>query len=126
MVAGDSVGFRILSLTNELTPISLVKAMFLSPYDFIISLHLIAPIVVLFFGLSLLIFALREFKIKEIFGRSDLAYFLFFPLVWCVATTIAFIGDNGRYVYAACLLFLLLLPGFISNISERGIKTSDK
>jgi hypothetical protein len=97
MVAGDSVGFRIVSLTNDLNPISLVKAIFLSPYDLIISLHLIAPIVV-----------------------------LFFPLIWCAATTIAFIGDNGRYVYAACLLFLLLLPGFISNISDREIKTSDK
>lgn len=126
MVSGDSVGFRIVSLTNDLNPISLVKGIFLSPYDLIISLHLIAPIAVLFFGFSLLIFALREFKIKEIFGRSDLAYFLCFPLIWCAATTIAFIGDNGRYVYAACLLFLLLLPGFISNISDRGIKTSDK
>ena len=126
MVAGDTVGFRILNLNNQFNAISLVKAIFLSPYDLIISLHLISPIVVLFLGWAFLIFSLREFKIKEIFGRSDLFYFLSFPLVWCIATTIAFIGDNGRYIYAACLLFLVLLPGFISNISDRILKRNDK
>ena len=126
MVAGDTVGFRILNLNNQFNAISLVKAIFLSPYDLIISLHLISPIVVLFLGWAFLIFSLREFKIKEIFGRSDLFYFLSFPLVWCIATTIAFIGDNGRYIYAACLLFLVLLPGFISNVSDRMLKRNDK
>jgi len=125
MVAGDTVGFRIFNLTNQVNAISLVKAIFLSPYDLIISLHLISPIVVLFLGWSFMIFSLREFKIKEIFGRSDLAYFLSFPMVWFTATTIAFIGDNGRYIYAACLLFLVLLPGFISNVSDRMLKRND-
>lgn len=126
MVAGDTVGFRILNPTNQINAISLVKAIFLSPYDLIISLHLISPIVVLFLGWSFMIFSLREFKIKEIFGRGDLAYFLSFPMVWFTATTIAFIGDNGRYIYAPCLLFLVLLPGFISNVSDRMLKRNDK
>lgn len=126
MVAGDTTGFRIFSLTNQINIISLVKSIFLSPYDLVISLHLIAPIVVLFFGLLLMVFNLRRFKIEEIFARVDIVYFLSFPLVWCIATTIAFIGDNGRYVYAPCLLFLVLLPGFVSNISDRVLKTNDK
>jgi hypothetical protein len=119
MVAGDTTGLRITSLTNESFVPSLIKAIFLTPYDVVISLHLIAPLTTLFLGFLFMIFSLRALKVNEVFTRIELVYLFLFPLVWCFITAVAFIGDNGRYVYASCLLFLTLLPGFTSKLSRR-------
>lgn len=119
MLAGDTVGLRVTSLANESFPSSTVKAIFLSPYDLIISFHLISPLTTLLLGFLLTVFSLRESVIKEVFRRLDLVYLFLVPLTWCIITAVAFIGDNGRYVYAPCLLFLVLLPGFTSNFPSR-------
>lgn len=119
MVAGDTIGLRYTSLTNESLFPSIVKAIFLSPYDLIISIHLISPLTTFLLGFIFVIFSLREFQVIEVFRRIDLAYLFLLPLSWCAITAVAFIGDNGRYVYASCLLFLVLLPGFTSNTPSK-------
>jgi hypothetical protein len=115
MVAGDTIGLRYTSLANESVLPSLAKAIFLFPYDLIISLHIISPLMTLLLGFIFIIFSFRESRVKDVFGRIDLAFLFLFPLTWCVITAVAFIGDNGRYVYASSLLFLVLLPGFNSS-----------
>ena len=126
MVAGDTIGLRLTSLDSDSILPLLIKAIFLSPYDLIISLHIISPLTSLFLGFIFIIFSLRESRVKEVFRRLDLAYLFLFPLTWCVITAAAFIGDNGRYVYASCLLFLVLLPGFTSNSPRRRSVTIEK
>jgi len=113
MFAGDSPGIRLSFLIKESQVLGLLKGAVLAPYDLFESLHLMAPIMIIFAGIIYLAFKSRLIAVGLAFGRLEILYLFLFPLSWSIATAIAFIGDNGRYVYPSTLLFLLLLNGFI-------------
>jgi len=113
MFAGDSPGIRLISLMKESQVLGLLKGIVLVPYDLFESLHFMAPVTIIFTGIIYLVVKSRHLLVGIAFSRLEIFYLFLFPLSWSIATAIAFIGDNGRYVYPSTLLFLLLLNGFI-------------
>jgi len=111
-LAGDSTGLRISKLADDSLIFKILKAIILTPYDVIESLHLISPLSLLFIGMGYLLNKLRMATVGNVIRRFDLFLLFLFPITWSAATAIAFIGDNGRYIYPSTLLFAFLLIGF--------------
>jgi hypothetical protein len=111
-LAGDSAGLRISKLLDDPLIFKILKGIVLTPYDIIESLHLISPISLVLLGIGYILYKSRMTTVGNVIKRSDLFLFFLFPITWCAATAVAFIGDNGRYIYPSTLLFSLLLNGF--------------
>jgi hypothetical protein len=112
LLAADTRGLRVLKpefLNNQARPIvlSLISAIVFIPWDFAITFHLISILGVLFLWFFIIILGLGRYKKvnSEILWIS--LTFLIFELSWFALTSIAYIGDNGRYTYPANLTFLL-------------------
>jgi hypothetical protein len=111
-LAGDSAGLRISKVVDNSLIQKILKGMVLTPYDIIESLHLMAPVFLLLFGIGYVLYNSRMVKVGNVIGRLDLLFLFLFPITWSAATAVAFIGDNGRYLYPSTLLFVLFLIGF--------------
>lgn len=112
-IAGDSAGLRVSVLRDHSVVERILKGIVLTPYDIFESLHLISPIIIILVGMIYLVFKSRMLLVRVAIRRLDVLYLFLFPIIWGVATTVAFIGDNGRYMYPATLLFAFLLNGFV-------------
>jgi hypothetical protein len=111
ITAGDTFGFRISNYLITKDPINILKGIVLLPYDFVISIHLISPFFASIIGIFFLFRLFRNRVLKDLLVRLDVVSLFGFLYLWSTTTTIAFIGDNGRYVYASSLLFMLILLG---------------
>ena len=116
--AGDSFGFRIDQMNQNSTFLEVIKILILLPYDIAISLHLLAPLTTIILGVVFFLFFYRNERVKNLYRRLDFAMLFAFLMLWSAMTTVAFIGDNGRYVYASSLLFMIFLISYVSKDSS--------
>jgi hypothetical protein len=110
--AGDTFGLRLLEFNQGISSFEVIKALILLPYDVVISLHFLAPITAYVLGIIFLLYSYRDKPIRHIYGRLDLGMLFTFLFTWSAMSTIAFIGDNGRYVYSSSLLFVIFILSF--------------
>ena len=112
ILSGDTFGIRTI---QEVSLAGKLQSILLIPYDIAISLHLFSPVAAIFFIAILLTHSLRKGKFLVL--PINLAIFL--PLlvltVWVTLTAIAFIGDNGRYVYPASFFYFTIMLLWISQ-----------
>lgn len=112
-LAGDSAGLRVSRMIDDSSIVRILRGIALTPYDLIETLHLISPVSLLLFGMCYLLFRSRMTTVENVISRLDLYLLFLFPITWSAATAVAFIGDNGRYLYPSTLIFALLLNGFV-------------
>ena len=105
IIAGDTFGIRWLNSANFFEKIRLLLFI---PYDMAISIHLFSPLVAASLGCVLIFRLLRRRRYVAL--PIEIATVL--PLLilgfWISITAIAFIGDNGRYVYPASFFYYTL------------------
>lgn len=106
LVVGDTFGFRVFKELDQ--EIQILK-LFLLPYDFLISFHLLSPLFTLFFGLMIISIRYRYLNLNFIFFKTNLHIAYLFLTIWTLITTVAYIGDNGRYLYLSTFVFHVLL-----------------
>jgi hypothetical protein len=123
LVVGDTFGIRAIEVENRILHIS---KLFFLPYDLFISFHILSPIVTLISGLILIFVRYKNLKIKEIFIETNLFVAYAFVILWAMLTTVAYIGDNGRYLYLSTLVFHLLLLLSLPYLENSLEKSKDK
>lgn len=125
LVVGDTFGFRAFKERDK--EIQMSKLYFL-PYDFVISFHLLSPLFTLFFGLLLITIRYSNLSHSVIFVKTNLHIAHIFLVCWVMLTTIAYIGDNGRYLYLSTLVFhsllILSLPKLENELKKSRVITS--
>jgi hypothetical protein len=113
LIAGDTFGIRWLNSDDFFEKIRL--ALFI-PYDIAISMHLISPLATALIG-GIFIFKLLQ---RRSYGVLPIDILILFPFLilgfWISITAVAFIGDNGRYVYSACFFFYTILLAWFNKI----------
>lgn len=113
MLSGDTFGIRHLDSANSNR---YVKRLFFLPYDIVISLHLMSPFITLIVGFFILLFKLNKFTIRASISNKYILASFFFVLGWVILTSVAYIGDNGRYTYLSTFVFYILLLCGINNV----------
>ena len=106
MISGDTFGLRIL---NAVTFKDYISGLFLIPYDTVISLHLLSPALTFLFGIIIVILSLSRITINQLIKTREVVFAFLFLSCWILITTIAYIGDNGRYTYLASFVFYVFL-----------------
>lgn len=112
MLSGDTFGIRTF---QEVNIVSKLQSILLIPYDIGISLHLFSPGAVIFFIALLLTYSFRQGKVLILPINLALLLPLLVLTFWVAFTAIAFIGDNGRYVYPASFFCFTLMLLWISQ-----------
>jgi len=115
LTSGDSFRFRLLSAYNFKT--YLAGVVFL-PFDILISLHLLSPLMTLLIGFCIVLTNLSNFKIGSVIRNPELIFANIFVLFWIALTTIAYIGDNGRYTYLSSFVYYFLLVRGIDKLKN--------
>jgi hypothetical protein len=90
---------------NSVSIKSLVTAIFFTPWDIFIYLHLLAPLPILLFFSTLMIFCSRENAIKGLFKIKYVVFSYSFMIVYLILSTFAYLGDTGRYMYLPSLVY---------------------
>jgi hypothetical protein len=128
LVVGDTFGFRAIEdLTKEIQ----ISKLFFIPYDFMISFHILSPLLTILFSLILISVRYSSLNINVIFIEANLYIAYFFVICWAMLTTIAYIGDNGRYLYLSTFVFhsllILSLPQLEKELKDaKAISAKDK
>ena len=123
-IAGDSRYLRLFSsnyysTSSRIDLIDRLIGLFFLPWDVIITLHLLSMNASLILWITLLLKQYRNGKSRNL--KNDVIYVCSFFL-WFGATVVAYIGDNGRYTYAASLALLFSLFLYKSNSFEKAPK----
>jgi hypothetical protein len=105
LTAGDTFGLRIFNNNNFTKHYTDVFFIF---YDLSISLHLISPLFSLIIGFVFVYWKFRNNTIEKLIRDKKIVSSFSIILCWLALTTLAFIGDNGRYVYLASFIFYTL------------------
>jgi len=113
MISGDTFGLRILNANSSK---SYVAGLYFIPFDTIISLHLLSPLLTLIIGL-IIILRLSKITIETLIQTKEIVYSFLFLFCWVLITSIAYIGDNGRYTYLSSFIFYIFLFLGISKIT---------
>jgi hypothetical protein len=79
------------------------------PYEIIVSLHLLSPIILLFFLIGT--YVRNKKSGNQLFGLDSVRYAILSFILWSFLTIIAFASDNGRYTYQPVFFvyFIMLL-----------------
>lgn len=85
------------------------------PFNLVIEAHFLS--IAILFGFMLALFPSLSGKISRFNSGKYLAHFLI-PIAWILISTIAYIGDNGRYVYSGSILFYFLIFIYLFNNSK--------
>jgi len=108
LLLGDSSQLRFVSTFKHLNSISLkslVTAIFFTPWDLLIYCHLLAPLPIIFiFSLSI-IFFMKDKMLRDILRNKKIIFSYSFMITYLIFSTIAYIGDTGRYMYLPSLIF---------------------
>ena len=99
---------RLLDLFTFQNFFIFLKSLYLLPYDVMTTFHGFSPILVFIFWVCFLFYRYWNLPIPAIFNK-DLTLSLSLFIFWILITTIAFIGDNGRYTFGASALLILAL-----------------
>jgi hypothetical protein len=123
-IAGDSRYLRLFSsnyysTSSRIDLIDRLIGLFFLPWDVIITLHLLSMNASLILWITVLLKQYRNGKSRNF--KNDLIYVCSF-ILWLGATVVAYIGDNGRYTYAASLALLFSLFLYKSNSFEKAPK----
>ena len=106
LLSGDTFGLRITSANNFKDQIT---GLFFLFYDLSISLHLLSPIFTLFFGTSVLVILFSRLPIYLVLRDRNVITAYSCIAAWTILTTVAYIGDNGRYTYLSTFIFYFLI-----------------
>lgn len=106
MMSGDTFGLRIL---NAVTFKDYISGLFFIPFDTVISLHLLSPALTFLFGFIIVILSFSRITINQLIKTREVVFSFLFLSCWMLITTIAYIGDNGRYTYLASFVFYVFL-----------------
>lgn len=106
MISGDTFGLRLL---NANTFKDSVNGLYFIPFDTVISLHFLSPIITLVIGLIIIILSLSKVTIKKLIKTREIVFAFLFVFFWLLTTTVAYIGDNGRYTYLSSFIFYVYL-----------------
>jgi hypothetical protein len=106
MISGDTFGLRIL---NAVTFKDHISGLFFIPFDTVISLHLLSPALTFLFGFIIVILSFSRITINQLIKTREVVFSFLFLSCWILITTIAYIGDNGRYTYLASFVFYVFL-----------------
>jgi hypothetical protein len=113
MISGDTFGLRILNANSSK---NYVAGLYFIPFDTIISLHLLSPVLTLVIGF-IIILRLSKITIETLIKTKEIVYSFLFLFCWVLTTSIAYIGDNGRYTYLSSFIFYIFLFLGISKIT---------
>ena len=114
MISGDTFGLRIL---NAETLKNFVAGLYFIPFDTVISLHLLSPILTLLIGLAIIILRLSKITIDKLIKTWEIVFSFLFLFCWVLTTSIAYIGDNGRYTYLSSFIFYIFIFLGLSRIT---------
>ena len=103
VIAGDSRSISFLERKDKNSIKEFAKAMFLFPFEVLIIFHIFS---IAFIGSLLLL--ILVFRIGDIRHWKLAGFLLVGNLLWAATTTVAFLGDNGRYTYPYTLLSVIL------------------
>lgn len=119
MISGDTFGLRVLNADSSR---NYLAGLYFIPFDTVISLHLLSPAVTILIGLVIIILWLSKMTINRLIKNREIAYSFVFLFCWIIATSIAYIGDNGRYTYLSSFTFYILLFSGISKINTFSVE----
>jgi len=111
--SGDTFGLRIL---NADAVKNYFSGLFYILFDIVISLHLLSPAMTFLIGFLIIIFKLRNKSVETLFKTKEIILSFSFLFCWILATSIAYIGDNGRYTYTSSFIFYILICLGINKI----------
>ena len=103
VIAGDGRTISLLERQDKNSMKELAKSALLLPFEIMIIFHVFS---IVFIGLLLLLVLI--FRIGDIRHWKLAGYLLVGNLLWSATTTVAFLGDNGRYTYPYTLLSVIL------------------
>jgi hypothetical protein len=114
---------RRISLLTATTFNEKIVSLYKLPYEIALSLHLYSFLSVITFLLlnSLKIFRTDRGNIyMELNINSFSLSFLFSLLMWLLASSVAYIGSNGRYMYSITLLTIIAYIASNNNLAKTG------
>jgi hypothetical protein len=97
---------RSFGLSSTEFSISTLSALYKSPYDLAITLHLYSIIALMFWLFLIPLKRFLKFKTTDFYIDRAAVTLIFGALIWTILSAIAYIGSNGRYTYAYSLLAL--------------------
>jgi hypothetical protein len=116
LISGDMSTFR-LSKSNGIK--HLIGGIYYAPYDLAIALHLLSPIITLIFGSGFLLFRFRYHPVRHLLVNKQIISMYLFSIAWVLITTLAFIGDSGRFTYLSAFISYLLTLNISENIPKK-------
>jgi hypothetical protein len=119
-IAGDTSGFRI---QNRINFFGLISGLYFVLFDLVITLHLLSVLITFLVGIVVIYRYLSEYSIREVLLFKSVTISFTFLFTWLTISTIAFIGDNGRYTYLSSFIFYLLL---IFGVKKFHSKSTEK
>jgi hypothetical protein len=114
MISGDTFGLRILNTDSSR---EYFAGIFFAPFDTVISLHLLSPALTFLIGFIIIILRLSTMTINKLIRTQEVTHSFLFVFCWVLTTSIAYIGDNGRYTYLSSFIFYILLFLGISKVT---------
>lgn len=120
LISGDTFGLRISSTNNFKDQIT---GLFFLFYDLSISLHLLSPIFTLFFGTCVLVILFSRLPIYLILRDRNVITAYSCIAAWTILTTVAYIGDNGRYTYLSTFIFYFLIFKSYKEINRNHVSS---
>ena len=115
MISGDTFGLRII---NSDTFKEFMSGLFFIPFDTVISLHLLSPATTFLLGIIIITLSLSRITIYRLISTREIVFAFLFLSCWILNTTMAYIGDNGRYTYLSSFVFYIFLFLGISRITQ--------
>ena len=122
LLSGDTFGLRISNANNFKDQIA---GLFFLLHDVSISLHLLSPIVTLIFGTFVLVIVFSKLPIYLLLRNRNIIAAYMFVGAWIILTTVAYIGDNGRYTYLSSFMFyFLIFKSYMEINKKQGLSKS--
>ena len=94
-----------LKKTDNSSVKSVVAAIFFMPWDLFIYFHLLAPLPIVLFFCTLVIFFSRGNTIISVVKNKNFVFSNLFMIIYLILSTLAYIGDTGRYMYLPSLIY---------------------
>jgi hypothetical protein len=115
MISGDTFGLRII---NADTLKEYISGLYFILFDTVISLHLLSPAITFLLGIIIVILSLSRITIYRLINTREIVFAFLFLSCWILNTSIAYIGDNGRYTYLSSFIFFIFLFLGISKMTQ--------
>ena len=129
LISGESRNLSVAETAQALlenirleTSFNFLVSIFESPYEIVISLHLLSPLAVLIFLIG--VYARNKKPEYQLLRLTSVRYAILALISWTALTILAFASDNGRYTYQPvfflCLVMLLESIKLPTEYSKKG------